>query len=515
MHESETRYHTLFDTMDEGFCVIRFLDGADGPLSDYVHVEANPAYERHAGIPNVVGQKVREMVPDEAASWVATYREVLLTGVPIRFQQELVATGRHLELSAFRIEPPSRREVAVLFQDVTERAIAENQLRVLNATLERRVDEAVAQRESATVQLREAQKLETLGQLTGGLAHDMNNLLAPIISALDLLQRRHGKEDRSGRALDRALQSAERAKTLVSRMLGFARKQALVTTAVDVHDLLHGMADLIASSVGSTVGVSIEVSDGLPAILVDANQLELAILNLCINAKDAMTGGGQLKIVATKFAGSATRLPSNDQGFVSIAIIDTGIGMDAETLAKAIEPFFSTKEVGKGTGLGLSMVHGFAAQTGGAFNLTSSAGQGTTAELILPATSKQIENAGNEMESHLNAQSSLFLLVDDEPLVRMGTADMLEELGHEVLEANSGAEALTLLASRTGIKAVITDYTMPGMTGAELIQRIRESGSQVPILLVTGYAARDIDLDVPQLTKPFRLAELEQALEAL
>ena len=188
--DSEQRYRTLFESMDEGFCIIEFLDGPHGPLSDYVHIEANPAYAQHAGIPNVVGQKLREMVPDEADGWAELYGGVLRTGVPIRFERELVATGRYLELAAFRIEPASRRQVAVLFQDITARKRAEAALQHLNETLEVRIAEAIAERKHAEEALRQSQKMEAVGQLTGGIAHDFNNLLTGIIGSLELLEAR-------------------------------------------------------------------------------------------------------------------------------------------------------------------------------------------------------------------------------------------------------------------------------------------------------------------------------------
>ena len=198
LRDSESRFRTLFDTMDEGFCIICFIDGEHGPLSDYVHVQANAAYERHAGFSNVVGKRVREMVPSEAQGWIDLYRNVHLTGEPIRFERELAATNRHLELAAFRVEGQNGHEVAVIFQDTTKRKRAEIALRDLNETLEKRVDDAVAEREAATAQLREAQKLETLGQLTGGVAHDVNNLLTPITGALDLLHRKYAGDDPRG-----------------------------------------------------------------------------------------------------------------------------------------------------------------------------------------------------------------------------------------------------------------------------------------------------------------------------
>lgn len=507
LHDSETRFRTLFDTMDEGFCVIEFIDSPKGPLTDYIHVQANPAYERHAGIPNVVGQKVQTMVPDEADGWVALYRGVLLTGEPIRFSRELEATGRYLELAAFRVEPPERREVAVIFQDVTNRMRAEIALRELNETLEKRVAAAVEEREQALAQLHEAQKLETIGQLTGGVAHDFNNLLTPITGALDLLGRRYADDARSARLLEGALQSAERAKTLVQRLLGFARRQALETRAVDLTALVHDMRDLIASSVGPTVEVQIDAPEGLPAALADPNQLELAILNLCVNARDAMPGGGSVTV----------SLARTDPGFIRLSVIDTGTGMDAETLARAIEPFYSTKELGKGTGLGLSMVHGLAAQLGGRFDLSSTPGLGTRVDLDLPIA--DAVPAGFDRRSVASADTTLrplsILLVDDEELVRAGTAEMLRDMGHAVVQAGGGSEALSRLADGPTPDIVVTDYMMPRMDGADLAARVRARYPALPVLVVTGYAGGDLDIGLPQLAKPFRQADLAAALARL
>lgn len=518
LREGEARYRTLFDTMDEGFTVIEFLDGPEGELSDYVHLQANAAYERHTGIANVIGQRVREMVPDEAEGWVALYRQVLVSGDPIRFERELVATRRQLELSAFRIEPSRRKAVAVIFQDVTARKRAEQELRELNEGLEARVTATVAERETVIAQLHEAQKLETIGQLTGGVAHDINNLLTPITGALDLLNRRYGADDpRSARLLDGALQSAERAKILVSRLLGFARRQALETRAVDIAQLFEGMRDLIASSIGPAIELRMLPVHDLPAGIADPNQLELAILNLCVNARDAMEGGGVLTIAADRVVLGPDRASKLNPGaYIRISVIDTGAGMDEVTLAKAVEPFFSTKDVGKGTGLGLSMVHGLAAQLGGAFELQSNVGQGTRADLYLP-----VATAGPALsKARLPAASKpvrplRLLLVDDEELVRRGTAEMLRELGHEVHEAAGGAQALAKLRTGIQIDAVVSDYMMPRMNGTEVAERIRETHPHMPILIVTGYAGGDLDLPLPQLAKPFRQVDIAMAIDQL
>ncbi len=516
LRDSETRFRTLFDTMDEGFCVIRFVDGPHGPLSDYIHVQANAAFERHAGIPNVVGQKVRDVVLDEADGWIELYRNVLLTGEPIRFERELVATKRFLELSAFRVEG-SGREVAVIFQDMTERKRAENALRELNETLERRVEDALVEREAAAAQLREAQKLETLGQLTGGVAHDVNNLLTPITGALDLLHRKYAESDRSAaRWIDGALQSAERARLLVSRLLGFARRQALETRPVDLEALLDGMRDLIASSVGASIELRVMPAGALPSASADPNQLELALLNLCVNARDAMPHGGQITIAADRVVVSPGERPDLGAGaYVRLSVVDTGVGMDEATLARAIEPFYSTKEVGKGTGLGLSMVHGLAAQLGGAFVLSSALGKGTRADLYLPVAEASAAKPRTVVAEVRRTRPLNLLLVDDEDLVRDGTAEMLRDLGHSVTAVSSGKSALATLTQEGSFDAVLTDYMMPHMSGAQLASEIGRVAPNLPVLVITGYAGGDLNIGLPQLSKPFRQSDLAAALERL
>ncbi|MGN6376140.1 MAG: response regulator [Sphingomonas sp.] len=517
LRDSEERYRTLFETMDEGFCIIEFLDGPHGPMSDYVHVQANPAYSLNAGIPDIVGKRLREIVSEaEADAWAAIYRTVLVTGKPHRFERELLETGRYLELSAFRVEPGSRRQVAVLFKDGTARKRAETDLRVLNETLERRVEEAVAERERAAAQLHEAQKLETIGQLTGGVAHDITNLLTPITGTLDLLGRRYVHDERASRLIGAALQSAERARVLVSRLLGFARRQALETQPVDLAALIEGMSDLVSSSVGPTIDLEVIAPPGLPAALVDANQLELALLNLCVNARDAMPGGGKITIATESVApGAPALLELRPGSYVKLSVIDTGTGMDEATLARAIEPFYSTKELGKGTGLGLSMVHGLAAQLGGTFILSSSVGEGTRADLYLPTTTEEPRTNKTTSMHQPATRAMTILLVDDEELVRTATAGMLRDLGHVVREAASGAAALEKLAADRDIDLVVTDYMMPVLNGAELAQRIKQRGLDIPVLVITGYAGGHLDIGLPQLAKPFRQSELAGALASL
>lgn len=365
--------------------------------------------------------------------------------------------------------------------------------------------------------LRQSQKLEAMGQLTGGVAHDFNNLLTPIIGSLDLLQRRGLGTEREQRLIDGALQSADRAKTLVQRLLAFARRQPLQATAVDLKTLITGMADIVASTSGPKVKVMVHVADDLPPAMADPNQLEMAILNLSVNARDAMPDGGALSLFAAEEVidqGHRSRLRPGQ--YIRLSVSDTGVGMSPETLARAIEPFFSTKGVGKGTGLGLSMVHGLASQLGGALVLSSRPGVGTTVDLWLPVSAAPVVvEAEVEIVPERQAVGTA-LLVDDEELVRMSTADMLSDLGYRVVEAASAEQALALLDGGLSIDVLLTDHLMPGMTGVDLIDALRDRGSRVPVLLVSGFAEADgLSVDIPRLTKPFRQPELATCLAGL
>lgn len=396
--------------------------------------------------------------------------------------------------------------------DITAQRAAEAALLKLNATLEDRVAEEVMEREQAESQLRQAQKMDAIGQLTGGVAHDFNNLLTPILGSLDMLRQRLDGDHKAQRTIAIALQATARAATLVQRLLAFARRQDLQPRPVDVSTLLHGMAELISRSIGGQTSVEVDAPSGLPAAQVDPNQLELAILNLAINARDAMPEGGTVTIAASQASipTNADDLAAGD--YLCISVSDEGVGMDEETLRRATEPFFSTKGLGKGTGLGVSMVHGLAAQSGGALRLSSTPGVGTQAEIWLPVAAANLEkSAAPVVKTDIVHPGGTILLVDDEELVRTGTAEMLEEVGYSVLQASSGAEALVILRKhRDTIDAMVSDFLMPGMNGASLAHEARTLVPDLPILLITGYSnvAEGIGSDLPRLTKPFRQAEL-------
>jgi PAS domain S-box-containing protein len=374
------------------------------------------------------------------------------------------------------------------------------------------------EREQLREELRQVQKLKTMGQVMGGVAHDFNNLLTPIISSLDLLNRRGTDDARELRLIDMALQSAERAKTLVQRMLAFARRQPLQARPVDIASLITDMSDLIRTSVGPQIKLTFDLGTNLPLAKVDPQQVEMAILNLSVNARDAMPEGGTLAISACgETIDRDHPLKLKPGRYIRLSIADTGVGMDEATMAHATEPFFSTKGVGKGTGLGLSMVEGLVSQLGGALGLSSKSGVGTTVELFLPVTAERIEGAKPAGESMAAAQAiGRLLLVDDDYLVRRSTADMLGELGYEVVEAASAEEALSLLEREPHIDGIITDHLMPGMSGVDLAHAIRVRRPGTPVLLLSGFAhAQGVEDDLPLLAKPFRQSNLAATVAAL
>jgi CheY-like chemotaxis protein/two-component sensor histidine kinase len=324
--------------------------------------------------------------------------------------------------------------------------------------------------------------------------------------------------EREQRLIANALQSADRAKTLVQRLLAFARRQPLQAMAVDVARLVGGMADLVASTSGPQIRVVVDAGDGLPAAQADANQLEMALLNLGVNARDAMPDGGTLRISAgSERVGPRHRSGLPEGEYVRLSVADTGHGMDEATLARAIEPFFSTKGIGKGTGLGLSMVHGLALQLGGALTIESRPGVGTNVELWLPISTSRAETAASAPDrAPARSSRGTALLVDDEELVRMSTADMLSELGYVVIEAQSGEEALRLVEEGAVPDLVVTDHLMPGMSGVDLVNALRAGRPRLPVLIVSGYAELEgISPDLPRLSKPFRNADLAAVLDGL
>jgi PAS domain S-box-containing protein len=410
--------------------------------------------------------------------------------------------------------------------DITERKKAEDALRQLTETLEERVvqrtlrlEQEIAEREKVEAALRQSQKLEAIGHLTGGIAHDFNNLLMAILGSLEIARRRI-TDEAVRRLIDNAIHGAERGATLTQRMLVFARRHELNVEAVDIPSLVRGMTEMVERSLGPSVMIETRFPNGLSAVKTDPNQLEMALLNLMVNARDAMPQGGCIVVAArheTLDAGQAQLEPG---AYVCLSVTDSGEGMDETTLAKAMDPFFTTKGVGKGTGLGLPMVHGLAQQSGGQLVLKSQKGNGATAEIWLPIAESLAPAVAQPVSPPSSTQASrrlTVLAVDDDPLVLTNMSAMLEDLGHTVFEANSARAALDILRREGTIELVLTDQAMPELTGLQLIEELKTVWPHLPVILATGFAELPAGTDPHQITlaKPFVQHDLAQALDAI
>ncbi|WP_191970828.1 hybrid sensor histidine kinase/response regulator [Methylobacterium soli] len=500
LHESEQRFRLLVQGVQD--YAIYMLDPL-GRIASW-----NRGAQRFKGYTDaeIVGEHFsRFYTPEDQA-----------TGLPARALRTAAKEGRfeaegwrvrkdgtqfwaHVIIDPIRGEHDELVGFAKITRDITERREAQ---KVIEDTRARFI---------------QSQKLEAIGQLTGGVAHDFNNLLAVVLGNLHLARKRLPQDRKLLQLIENSIHAAERGATLTKRMLAFARRQELTTGPVDVPELVRGMAELLQRSIGSTIPVSTQFPLQLPLAFTDANQLELALLNLTVNARDAMPEGGTITIAAREARLGTEAVPGLAPGsYICLSVTDTGEGMDEQTLARAAEPFFTTKGVGKGTGLGLSMVHGFVEQSGGRLILKSTKGQGTIAELWLPeAEAGALRNAAPETDLSVPPLPPLrVLVVDDDPLVLMNTAAMLEDLGHAVLEASSGEQALRVLRRSESIDLVITDQMMPGMTGLQLIEALQAEHAALPVILASGYS--ELPEDGPtghlRLNKPFEQSELARAL---
>ena len=641
LRESEARYRTLFESIDEGFCVVEFIDGPRGLLSDYVHLEANPAYIRHAGIPDIVGKTGRgELTEDEADAWVAIFRSVLETGEPIRFERKLEATDRYLEVACSRVEPATKHQLAIVFTDISARKWAEHRLQELNETLENQVAERTAERdrmwdtspdlmlvidfagyflrvnpawtdllgytpgdlvghhvnefvihddhattvdaytaassggrptienryrhkngsirwiswvaapagdvtyatgrdmtaekereanlEQAQEALRQSQKMEAVGQLTGGLAHDFNNLLASISGGLQVLKFKLQRGQYNGleRYIDIGESSVRRAASLTQRLLAFSRRQTLDPKPTDVNRLIAGMDELIRRSAGPMVEVEVVNVQDLWTTKIDASQLENALLNLCINARDAMMPeGGKLTLLTSNQCinerSTEHNIPLGE--YVSLCVSDTGTGMPPEVVKRVFDPFYTTKPLGEGTGLGLSMVYGFVTQSGGQVRVHSELGFGTAMCLYLPRyAGTALADEPVTAPSIETGKGETVLLIEDEHALRDIVEEVLREAGYRVLTAQDGPTGLQILSSDTRVDLLITDVGLPGgLNGRQVADAARVRRVGLKVLFITGYADTAavgngrLDVGMEVLTKPFDLSALANKARAL
>ncbi|THA60618.1 response regulator [Ensifer adhaerens] len=495
-------------------------------------------FGRSAGGAFTYGDLLAATHPDDVERMKTAMQATIESGADYAIEYRTVWPDRSIHWAEMRAQLYRDRsgnavKLVGVSSDITARVSSEEQQKRLNEILEERVAERtaelhkahgtvmaeVAQRERAEAQLRQAQKMEAIGQLTGGVAHDFNNLLMAVLGNLELLRKHTGGDAKAERLIDGALQGAKRGASLTQRLLAFARRQDLSVDPVDLGQLVREMTDLLNRSVGTGIVIEIRIPDRMDPVLADSNQLELALLNLVVNARDAMPNGGTIciSLQVENVAKPEGELAAGRYGVLSVA--DEGHGMDGDTLQKAIEPFFSTKELGKGTGLGLSMIHGLALQLQGALRLTSTPGKGTRAELWIPVSDESpvVSKDTEVAEPDQRVKPLRVLLVDDDFLIAMSSVDMLIDLGHEVVEAHSGKEALAHLKDDGRFDLLITDYSMPEMTGGDLANAARDLFPDLPILIASGYAELPpgIDFDVARLAKPYSQQQLAVEIESV
>jgi PAS domain S-box-containing protein len=522
LRESEGRHRALSEALPQ----LVWTGGGDGSC-DYF----NPQWEDFTGAPTQrhLGSGWLDVIHEIDRAGVATaWAASVASGTVFDFDARLRAANGFYRWFKMRSIPVRTADGTITkwfgtATEITELIEARDSLRRSNDELEARVADRTREKEAALAQLYESQKMESIGQLTGGVAHDFNNLLAVILGSLSLLKKGLPDDPRTSRLLEGAIQGAERGATLTKRLLAFARRQELKLEAVSVQKLIPDILDFLRQSVGPNIAIVIDALPDVAPVKIDANQFELALINLAVNARDAMPNGGTLTITCRNRSASDVReapgpLPRGD--YVCVSISDTGEGMSEATLAKAMEPFFTTKGVGKGTGLGLSMVQGLTVQSGGAMQISSAPGRGTVVTLWLPrARTEDVAQPSATLSTpdiHDPCRKLRILLVDDDALVSMNSAYMLMDLGHSVLEASSAARALELMESDAQFDVLVTDYAMPTMNGLDLATRIRRINPNLPIVLATGYAELPpiAVIGFQRLAKPFTQKELAEALEA-
>lgn len=489
---------------------------------------ANAAYQDWYSLrpAQVVGKTVQDALGAVRAEVRLPAMQRALSGETVHFELDWPHADGRPRIADVRYLPRKNANGVIdgfhaFVQDITEQKSAEHRLeeRVAERTAELELE--MASRAKAEEALRQAQKMEAVGQLTGGIAHDFNNMLTGVIGGMDIVKRRiaSGRYDDLDRFIDAATVSAQRAAALTARLLAFSRRQSLDPKPTDINALAQSLDDLLRRTIPESVALHIVTAENLPWGVTDANQLENAILNLVINARDAMPDGGQLKVetgVAELDEAYVAQKPGVKPGrYIMIAVSDTGVGMSPEVLHKVFDPFFTTKPIGQGTGLGLSMVYGFAQQSGGQVRIHSRLGDGTSVKLYLPVSDAGPSYSDNTpMPSIVEGTGQRILIVEDDPSVRLLVRDVLEELSYVSMEAGDASEAIPILASDVTIDLMISDVGLPGMNGRQLAEIARQHRPDLPILFVTGYAenaairAGFLGTNMSMITKPFALDDL-------
>jgi signal transduction histidine kinase len=507
------RYVKTRDLQEAGFTVIEARNGAEALR--LIEKERPPIVLLDVELPDITGYDVCAFIKQK-------WPDVMVLMTSSTFTTSFHRTrGLDSGADTYLVQPAEPLELAAAARALLRIRKGEDDLRALNATLEQRVKDRVAdleaanlvlkheieQRQRAEAALVQSQKMEAIGQLTGGLAHDFNNLLTAVVGNLDLIRMR-STDPRIVRQADHAFKAAERGSKLTAQLLAFSRTQKLATAAVDLNALITGMSDLMNQTLGAEITVQTELSPELPHVLADSNQLELALLNLSINARDAMPNGGTLTI--------STKRDPIDAERVIVCVADTGTGMPPEVVARAFDPFFTTKPPGKGTGLGLSQVYGIVRQIGGDVAIDTAPASGTRINIALRIADADAPHE-NAQPSKVSHGTETILIVDDDPDVRQVMFGVLSDVGYNVQEAASGEAALRILTQYRP-DLLVLDFGMPGANGAEVAAAARQQNGELRILFVSGYsdtsAIEKAVGKIPLLHKPFRPAEFAAAVRS-
>ena len=492
LHASRAQIQAIFDNSPDWLTLFRHTK--DGR---FIYEDLNHATERAYGLryDEVIGRPLEDILGEEQAQ------------LPLRHLRECIRTGEAQRYTARRTLAGVSRTIDVMFVRVPE--LHEGDYFIMSTARD------LTEREAMEERLRQSQKMEAVGQLTGGIAHDFNNLLTAIIGNLELLERRIAGDSNAATYLAGAQRAAENGARLTEQLLAFSRRQHLEEHIVDLNTVIAGMRDLLSRTIGATIQVRTRLAPELWPALADPTQIEIAILNLAINARDAMPLGGNLTIETRNLTSGIDPIPSeiSERDCVRITVRDTGTGMTEEVLRSAVEPFFTTKDVGKGSGLGLSQVYGMARQSHGTLQIESRVGAGTAVHLYLPRADTEASDAHGRRTGATAADAEgRVLVVDDDPAVREVTVQMLRQIGYGVTEADSGQAALDALARGEVYDLMLIDVAMPGLSGVETVRRARQRWPGLRVLYVTGYAdfagAEQRAGDDPLIKKPFRLAGL-------
>jgi signal transduction histidine kinase/ActR/RegA family two-component response regulator len=474
------------------------------------------------------GERPRRQLADFVSNLMVLQRPLGAVFLISAVDSAMRARQRQFELRD-RLHELAESRKALQQSEAELRRAAENLERAVEDRT-RQLQAEMANRIQAEAALRQSQKMEAVGQLTGGIAHDFNNMLTGIIGSLDIVKRRiaSGRMDDLDRFMDAAFASAQRAAALTQRLLAFARRQSLDSRPLDVNALVSSLEELLLRSLNERITLKFDLPQETPAAVADENQLETAILNLVINARDAMPEGGRLTI-GTSCVDSSTLepIPGGDLNggagkYVVISVTDDGVGMEPQVLERVFDPFFTTKPLGQGTGLGLSMVYGFAKQSGGQVRIESRPGEGTTVRIYLPSADRQaISSVEQDHPLDVAGEGQTVLLVEDDESVRLLITEVLVELGYHPIEVRDPIAAVPILASKQAIDLMISDVGLPGMSGRELAELARLHRPDLPILLITGYAENAairgayLGANMSMITKPFDLKVLAAKIKEL